>query len=55
MPAAELTEIDQVRLRAAGAVPIGRATVAAPVRAGMRTDSEPFGGSVNPWDRDRTR
>ncbi|MFC5154359.1 amidase family protein [Streptomyces amakusaensis] len=42
------------RLRAAGAVPIGRGNVPTLILAGMHTRSELFGDTLNPWDGGRT-
>ncbi|MEV2201339.1 amidase [Streptomyces fradiae] len=42
------------RLRAAGAIPVGRGNIPTLVLAGMHTRSELFGDTVNPWDGGRT-
>ncbi|MFI1581277.1 amidase [Embleya sp. NPDC020630] len=42
------------RLRAAGAIPIGRANIPTLILAGMHTRSELFGDTVNPWHPGRT-
>ncbi|KAF0647646.1 MULTISPECIES: amidase [Streptomyces] len=42
------------RLRAAGAIPVGRGNIPTLILAGMHTRSELFGDTVNPWDGGRT-
>ncbi|MFE1576834.1 amidase [Streptomyces fradiae] len=42
------------RLRAAGAIPIGRGNIPTLILAGMHTRSELFGDTANPWDGGRT-
>ncbi|GGZ62092.1 amidase [Streptomyces inusitatus] len=42
------------RLRAAGAIPIGRGNIPTLILAGMHTRSELFGDTLNPWDGGRT-
>ncbi len=42
------------RLRRAGAIVVGHTNMPTLTVAGMHTHSELFGGTVNPWDTDRT-
>lgn len=46
--------IPVVRLRAAGAVPVGHTNMPTLVLAGMHSRSDLFGDTVNPWDPART-